>query len=597
MKALYLEPDEEITSVVDRLKEIDDPEVAIVIPRRAGLLQSIINLKLLRHQGEQLKKKLSIVTTDKTGRNLASAVGLTVYQKLPDGNAVDEAAIKERPGAPVKITFRQKAGKTPSPQTETGPSISDIGFRPGKAPDIAKQPVPETPSPTPTPSPPETPKAAPSPAKDVAPPAPAKTQPPPVSPERPATKNKNWPSWRPSSLSLPTLKLPKSMGRFGGRAVLVAATVLLLGGGSAAAVVLPKAEITITPKTVPLQVDVSLTLSAKAPAVDPATGLVPAKVIDVTKESSKEVAATGKQDAGEKAKGEITIVNTLSKNQPLVTNTRFQAPDGRIFRIQSGVTVPAGDQVKVAAAADEGGEAGNLPAGTKLTIPGLGGTPAVYGQVETPLSGGTSTPGTQVSREDVERAKAELAQQAVAEGVAEAKTKLAVGYTLSEQTVATNVLSAKASPAAGTTATKFTITGRVKVSYFTYQDAEVQKLIKGAVQPRVPAGTDLVSESFGETFAVSGATTDKLSGVMKVSTLTALAVSRDQVKRDVAGKKPAEAEAALKQSGTASGVAIKLWPFWVSGVPKSVNKIDVRYSAQPQATPTSSLSISPQPKP
>ena len=87
MKALYLEPDEEITSVVDRLKEIDDEEVAIVVPKRAGLLQSIVNLKLLRYQAEQMKKKISLVTTDKTGRNLASAVGLTVHQKLPEGKA------------------------------------------------------------------------------------------------------------------------------------------------------------------------------------------------------------------------------------------------------------------------------------------------------------------------------------------------------------------------------------------------------------------------------------------------------------------------------------------------------------------------------
>src|SRR5262245_61028237 len=134
MKALYLEPDEEITSLVDRLQEIDDPDVAIVIPKRAGVLQSIINLKLLRYQAEQQKKRISIITTDKTGRNLAAAVGLTVHQKLPDGEAAAEKtspAVKDRSASPVQIGYREKPGK---PAASTGPSIDDIGYKTGDGP-------------------------------------------------------------------------------------------------------------------------------------------------------------------------------------------------------------------------------------------------------------------------------------------------------------------------------------------------------------------------------------------------------------------------------------------------------------------------------
>src|SRR4051812_11001418 len=127
MKALYLESDEEITSVVDRLKEIDDEEVAIVVPKRAGLLQSIVNLKLLRYQAEQMKKRISLVTTDKTGRNLASAVGLTVHQKLPEGSKdaakPTESAVKEATEE-IPIKFRRQPPKQEPEPADDGDAIS-----------------------------------------------------------------------------------------------------------------------------------------------------------------------------------------------------------------------------------------------------------------------------------------------------------------------------------------------------------------------------------------------------------------------------------------------------------------------------------------
>ncbi|MEJ7660498.1 MAG: hypothetical protein WKG07_13240 [Hymenobacter sp.] len=159
MKAFYLEPDEEITSVIDRLKTIDEREVAIVIPKRAGLLQSIINLKLLKQQGERQHKELSIITTDKTGRNLASAVGLTVYQKLPKGGEVSAPA-PAAPVAEVPIELRKRPPADQAAKRTGSPGISDIGYRGGSEPKLNTRPVHEelaVPAPT---TPPEAKPAA-----------------------------------------------------------------------------------------------------------------------------------------------------------------------------------------------------------------------------------------------------------------------------------------------------------------------------------------------------------------------------------------------------------------------------------------------------
>ena len=57
-QTIYLESDEEITSVVDRLRKSEAKEIILVIPKGTALLQSIVNLKLLKKEAEKLKKHL-----------------------------------------------------------------------------------------------------------------------------------------------------------------------------------------------------------------------------------------------------------------------------------------------------------------------------------------------------------------------------------------------------------------------------------------------------------------------------------------------------------------------------------------------------------
>ncbi|MDZ7586533.1 MAG: hypothetical protein U0946_02155, partial [Patescibacteria group bacterium] len=79
---LYLEPDEEITSVIDKIKQSKSNRLSLVVPKEATLLQSVINLRLLSKEAINLGKEIALVTSDKIGRNLASRVGLTVYESL-----------------------------------------------------------------------------------------------------------------------------------------------------------------------------------------------------------------------------------------------------------------------------------------------------------------------------------------------------------------------------------------------------------------------------------------------------------------------------------------------------------------------------------
>jgi hypothetical protein len=84
-QTFYIDIDEEITSIVEKLRKTEAPEAVIVVPKRALLIQSIVNLKLLRKEADNLGLKISIVTQDKLGKMLINKAGISVQQKLEDG--------------------------------------------------------------------------------------------------------------------------------------------------------------------------------------------------------------------------------------------------------------------------------------------------------------------------------------------------------------------------------------------------------------------------------------------------------------------------------------------------------------------------------
>ncbi len=69
--------------------------------------------------------------------------------------------------------------------------------------------------------------------------------------------------------------------------------------------------------------------------------------------------------------GTVTLYNKMQRNQPLVATTRLLAEDGRLYRLERGVTVPAGGQITASVYADQIGKSQLLTDPIKLTVPGL----------------------------------------------------------------------------------------------------------------------------------------------------------------------------------------------------------------------------------
>lgn len=122
----------------------------------------------------------------------------------------------------------------------------------------------------------------------------------------------------------------------------------------------------------------------------------------------------------EKASGEITIYNAYSsKSQILVANTRFETPDGKIYRINKGITIPGAKVVEgkiepssivVKVYADKPGEEYNIGL-TDFTIPGFKDSPKYqdfYAKSKTEMTGGFLGEAKVVSQEDVDKLREKI---------------------------------------------------------------------------------------------------------------------------------------------------------------------------------------------
>lgn len=152
------------------------------------------------------------------------------------------------------------------------------------------------------------------------------------------------------------------------------------------------AEVTVHPK------EDSLTVSGDFSAVgsDPKEGELRYEIMTLESLLTKTVPATGSEQAEVKASGQITIFNDFNSSpQRLIRNTRFETPEGLIYRIDKSVVVPGQEDggpgsIEVTVYADEPGEEYNI-ALTDFTIPGFKGAEQFehfYAQSVTPMTGG-----------------------------------------------------------------------------------------------------------------------------------------------------------------------------------------------------------------
>lgn len=118
---IYIEPEDDITDIITKIENSKEKIIALVPPKKAGILRSIVNIKLLVKAGAAAKKTIVLVTTDPSIIKLAASVKLPVTKDLttaptiPDGKKV----------APIETTTKEKLEENLGDEKEEKDSDED----------------------------------------------------------------------------------------------------------------------------------------------------------------------------------------------------------------------------------------------------------------------------------------------------------------------------------------------------------------------------------------------------------------------------------------------------------------------------------------
>ena len=103
----YIDIDEEITSIIDRLRKSKTTENFFVVSPRALLLQSVVSLKLLRKEAERAKKQIAVVVNDQEAKVKIEKSGILALSSLKGLEGGEE--VKENFASTMEIKDTNKS--------------------------------------------------------------------------------------------------------------------------------------------------------------------------------------------------------------------------------------------------------------------------------------------------------------------------------------------------------------------------------------------------------------------------------------------------------------------------------------------------------
>lgn len=79
---IYIDIDDDITAIIEKVQNSAGKIVALVLPKRATVMQSVVNMKLLKRTAGDAKKNIVLITSESSLLPLAGNVGLHVAPSL-----------------------------------------------------------------------------------------------------------------------------------------------------------------------------------------------------------------------------------------------------------------------------------------------------------------------------------------------------------------------------------------------------------------------------------------------------------------------------------------------------------------------------------
>lgn len=120
---IYIEPEDDITDIVTKIENSKEQIVAIVPPKKADILHSSINIKLMDKAGKNADKKLVLVTEDAVIIKHAASVKMPITKDLQSAPAIPTLEDADEEAAFDELNNKKSTTKTSS---DAEKDINDI---------------------------------------------------------------------------------------------------------------------------------------------------------------------------------------------------------------------------------------------------------------------------------------------------------------------------------------------------------------------------------------------------------------------------------------------------------------------------------------
>jgi len=349
------------------------------------------------------------------------------------------------------------------------------------------------------------------------------------------------------------------------------------------------ATITAYPRTETVALATTLQAQPNAPI-----GMLSYQTISVTRSATVSVPASGIKKVSRPASGIITISNSFSSaSQRLIANTRFEAPDGKIYRIRSSVTVPGatgkGSALKpgtlsATVYADSPGESYNKSAGEAFTIPGFKGDSRYSkfsGKSDGAISGGFVGDEPAIADNDLTAAKASLQQKLDSDVRVAATAEIPDGSIAIPGTLEVSFMNLTQTPVSDKTATLNQ--SATAVGIIVRQDSLASAIARSEVgQYQGEAVLFGDASTMGIAMEAGSKRSDgTITLALKGQTTLVWQFDKNEVVAALVGKDKDEFQNVIKTFQPAIAKAeASIRPFWQGKFPSDINKITIKVAGQ-----------------
>lgn len=530
---IYIDVEDDITNIVSKIKDSKARIIALVPPKRVGILQSAVNMRLLNRAAENAEKRIVLITSDQALSGLAAAARIPVAKTLQS---------------------RPEIAEIPAIDVDDGDDVIDGSEIPvGELADKA------------------TPKAR-NKADDAIDAAIAEDEKPskPVKPAKPAGKGKP---------KVPNFNVFRKK-------------LVLIGGGIALFIVFmvwaiwfaPHATVVITAKTTTSTVDKSVTLKQDG-KVDAANNIIKSLRQEQKKDISVDFTPTGKKKVGEKASGTMHLVRTSVSSLTLIipAGTSFSSGDYTFVSTEpaslSGTSIGPGGVIQSVATVKV--QATQVGSEYNLSSRSYSSNVSGFSAAGTAMSGGSSREVTVVSADDVAKAKFKLDTQK------DASLQSAVKALFPSSSIVINesYQEARSNPtpsvavdheASGTVQLKTTVTASMQ----GIDRSDMKQFLEDTLKKEIGSKKNQKIYNDGSNEVKFAQYSERNNAVQVRLTANAKIgpeIDEHKVKEQVKGRNYGDVQSSLESIEGVQDVDTKFSPFWVRTVPNDDKHISIEF--------------------